>query len=420
MRILILAQQWEPEEGTPQRRWGPLVEALVERGHQVVVVTPPPHYPGGLLTSDDPEVQVGAVAKGARGEVVVRCNFAEHSQSLSSRIIDQATTALSTIRVAHQVIQHQRADIILATAPPLPSAYAASWVAWTRKIPYILDLRDVWPDLLQYMNEWGPRADQKRRWSSLLAPAFAAASTVASRALNFSLRHASGITTTTPSFAELLRERGFRPVLNLRNLASVLDSPVAPLETRDDGELRILYVGTTGRAQGLHSALDAIERLGDRGVKVKMRIVGSGAALNFLKEEAKIRNLPIEFLGRLPHAKVSEHYEWADTSLVHLRDWKPLQYTVPSKLYESLSAGRHVTVAADGESARIVEETQVGIAVPAMDPVALADAWEYLSKNPELMDIKNQGTLWLDARESQKENAEKFANFVERCANESP
>lgn len=209
-------------------------------------------------------------------------------------------------------------------------------------------------------------------------------------------------------------------MLNVRNLASVLDDPVAPLELRDDGELRILYVGTTGRAQGLNSALDAVGQLKRRGVKVSMRIVGSGAALSFLKEESSRRDLPIEFLGRIPHAEVAAHYEWADTSLVHLRNWKPLQYTVPSKLYESLSAGRHVTVAADGEPARIVEETQVGVAVPAMDSDALADAWEHLSKHPELMNIKDQGALWLQARESQQENAEKFADFVEGCASESP
>ena len=253
----------------------------------------------------------------------------------------------------------------------------------------------------------------------ILAPAFAAVSAVASNLLTIALQHAAGITTTTPSFAELLRERGFENVLNVRNTASVLAQPASPVEGREDQELRVLYVGTTGRAQGLHSALDALDLIKSEHVNLQMRIVGSGAALKSLQEDAAERQLPVEFFGRIPHEEVRAHYEWADTTLVHLRDWDPLQYTVPSKLYESLSAGRHVTVAANGETARIVEETGVGHAVPAMRPRALADLWKHLANNRGLLDIGDSGILWLKARESQVENAEKFANFVERCANES-
>ena len=419
MRILILAQQWEPEEGTPQRRWAPLIDALVRRGNKVVVVAPPPHYPGGLLTSEDPDVRTGATAKGRHGEVIVRCSFAEHDQTLRSRIWDQGVVGISTLRIARRIIDKQRPDIILTTAPPIPAAYVTSLIAHTREIPYIVDLRDVWPDLLKYLNEWGPRVDQKSQGRLILAPAFAAISAVASNLLTIALQHAAGITTTTPSFAELLRERGFENVLNVRNTASVLAQPASPVEGREDQELRVLYVGTTGRAQGLHSALDALDLIKSEHVNLQMRIVGSGAALKSLQEDAAERQLPVEFFGRIPHEEVRAHYEWADTTLVHLRDWDPLQYTVPSKLYESLSAGRHITVAANGETARIVEETGVGHAVPAMRPRALADLWKHLANNRELLDIGDSGILWLKARESQVENAEKFANFVERCANES-
>lgn len=416
MRILILAQQWEPEEGTPQRRWAPLVEALIRRGDKVVVVAPPPHYPGGLLTSKNPDVQVGATAKGRHGEVIVRCSFAEHDQTLRSRIWDQGVVGVSTAHAARRIIGKQRPDIILTTAPPIPAAYVTSLVATLYRIPYIVDLRDVWPDLLKYLNEWGLRADQERKGRSIMAPAFAVGSAIASGCLRIALRGAAGITTTTPSFAELLRARGFENVLNVRNTASVLARPVPSIEQRDGEELRILYVGTTGRAQGLHSAMSALE-LANARVKIQMRVIGSGAALKPLQEDAAARGLPVEFFGRIPHQEVREHYEWADTTLVHLRDWEPLQYTVPSKLYESLSAGRHVSVAANGETARIVEETGVGHAVPAMQPQKLADLWEHLANNRELLDIGDSGILWLQARESQVENAEKFANFVEQCAN---
>ncbi|WP_099332212.1 glycosyltransferase family 4 protein [Actinomyces minihominis] len=415
MRILILAQQWDPEEGTPQRRWAALVKALVERGDQVVVLAPPPHYPGGVLTSDDPDHQVGAIAKGRHGELIWRSNFSPHDQSLWSRVLDQAVVAVSTLHLARKTIRKKRPDIILATAPPLPAAYAAAFVAVTHRIPYIIDLRDVWPDLLKYMNEWGSLTENRSKLETVFGTVFPIVAAGAGRTLTSALRHAAGISTTTPSFAELLRERGFKNVLNVRNLGAVLESPVAPIQDRAEKTLRVLYVGTIGRAQGLRSAVRAVEIARQQGVPVEMRMVGSGADLKELRELSEAQGLPIEFLGRIPHQDVAQHYEWADTSLVHLKRWTPLLFTVPSKLYESLSAGRHVCVAADGEPARIVTETGVGHAVPAMDPQALADLWEYLASNRGELEIDDQGLRWLEARETQQQNAEKFANFVERC-----
>ena len=44
MKILIVSQYWAPENGVPQRRWSWLSQLLVEQGHQLTVIAPPPHY----------------------------------------------------------------------------------------------------------------------------------------------------------------------------------------------------------------------------------------------------------------------------------------------------------------------------------------------------------------------------------------
>ena len=49
MRILLLSHYWAPEVGAPQRRWNRLAEALISRGHELAVLAPAPHYPGGRL-----------------------------------------------------------------------------------------------------------------------------------------------------------------------------------------------------------------------------------------------------------------------------------------------------------------------------------------------------------------------------------
>ncbi|WRS29040.1 glycosyltransferase family 4 protein [Actinomycetaceae bacterium MB13-C1-2] len=417
MRILIIAQQWEPEEGTPQRRWAPLVEGLIARDHIVDVVAPPPHYPGGTLTSNDPKVQSGAVAVGRHGETVWRCNFSPHDQRLRTRIVDQGHVMLSSIRTGLRLVKRYHPDVVIATAPPLPAAYAAACVGKLGKTPYIVDLRDVWPDLLKYTKEWTVDQKQKSRSSVIYSSMFSVATSFFTRLTNKTLDGAAGIVTTTPSFAERLRDRGYKNVVNVRNLGSVLPQAVPPRVSHNPGSLKVLYLGTTGRAQGLSNVISAVRLAQAQGTDIQMRIIGSGASLAGLKDKAE--GTGIEFLGRIPRADVMEHYEWTDTSLVHLRDWAPLKFCVPSKFYEALSSGRHVTVVANGEVERIINETGAGMAVPAMDPHALADAWTFLANNLGLLEVGDRGTRWLAERETPDENANKFVDFVEHVANES-
>lgn len=419
MRALVFAQQWEPENGTPQRRWAQITQGLIQAGNEVDVITAPPHYPGGQLTSDDPSHAPGAVAIGSNGEQIFRSKFAPHGRSLTSRIKDQAIVAISSARIGKRVVEATNPDVILTTAPPIPSAVVAAVVAKKTKTPYIVDLRDVWPDLLKYMNEWGNRAEANPRQRTK-AVAFDMLIRIGGAVFSWAIRNADAVVTTTPSFAELLRERGYPRVLNLRNMASVRGAAVPSLAVtayldgydRDTGTLRILYAGTTGRAQGLESAFEALKLTVDAGVDVQMRVVGSGAHLRLLHLQAQRDSLPVEFLGRIPFEEVLEQYEWCDTTLISLRNWKPLRYTVPSKLYEVLSVGRHVTVSADGESARIIEETHAGDAVPAMDPRALADLWIELANNRERLDVGTVGRDWLLDRETPEQNSEKFTDFV--------
>src|SRR5699024_12009040 len=54
--------------------------------------------------------------------------------------------------------------------------------------------------------------------------------------------------------------------------------------------------------------------------------------------------------------QILEHYRWADTCMVTLRsDWASFAHTVPSKTYELLSYGKHITGVVCGEAAAILQ-----------------------------------------------------------------
>lgn len=418
MHILIIAQQWDPEEGTPQRRWSWLTRELIKAGNTVEVITPSPHYPVGESISDDPQHQPGAVALGRSGERIWRTKFRPHTQTLFSRSLSEGYSAICAILMARKVARSTRPDVVITTAPPIPTVHAAAFVSYMTHKPLIVDLRDAWPDLLEHMQQWADSSTRRGLVALAKDVLFKAAAAGASWSMNFILMHAAGIVTTAPSFAERLREKGYPRTISVRNLGTqrgvqVSDAP----EERDS--LNVLYAGTIGRAQGLNNVLRAASRVQQAGTKISLRFVGGGAHVDTLSKAAQERGLDAQFIGRLPFDEVLEHYEWADTVLVHLADWEPLTYTVPSKLYEVLELGRHISASIDGETARIVKESETGFATPAMDPDSLANAWIELSSNRDQLNVAGRGKAWLDDRGTAKQNGKKFVDFVARVVAES-
>ena len=84
--------------------------------------------------------------------------------------------------------------------------------------------------------------------------------------------------TTTDSFAQVLRSRGVRRVVTVRNTGATASAGRSPVgRCRSDGVLNVLYLGTVGRAQGLGFAVKAAHIAQQSGTPVVLRIVGDGA-----------------------------------------------------------------------------------------------------------------------------------------------
>ncbi|WP_163276487.1 glycosyltransferase family 4 protein [Cellulomonas iranensis] len=388
MHVLLVTHHYAPETGAPQRRWSAFVRRFVDAGHRVTVLAPPPHYPSGRAGDLAPHDRVGTVTRGQHGETVVRVRFRTHDHRLVSRSVDQAVAATDSLvrAVARYAGRRDRPDVVVATAPGLPSIPAGMAVARLLGRPVVVEMRDAWPDLIGSSGMLGPGHGRGRR---------ALATTAAHRAMTHLQRRADAVVTTTVSFAEVLRERGARRVEVVRNGTSVAHLDPLPPAVGPAGSLRVLYLGTLGRSQGLAAAVKAADVVRERGVDLVMRVVGTGADEAYLYDTARRLGAPVQFVGRVPQGDVRAHYAWADTSLVSLRDWGPFEWTVPSKLYEALAVGRHVTASIAGEAARIITESDAGDVVAPQDPAALADLWTRLAEDRARLDVGLRGRRWV-------------------------
>ena len=224
MRILLITHNYAPEVGAPQHRWNALVQRFVAAGHDVAVLAPSPHFPSGRAHPGDDSLRPGAVARGLHGESIHRLRFLEYDSSVGSRGLDQLVSAADAVRVGlARFSGRHRPDVVVATAPGLPSLAAGLVIGTGLRVPLVMEVRDAWPDLLNVRHEWGEAsAGGPQPPPRHLATALG---TLLSLPVTVMQRGADAGVTTTVAFADVLHGRGMHPVRVIRN-ATHLPLPV--------------------------------------------------------------------------------------------------------------------------------------------------------------------------------------------------
>lgn len=417
MNILIISQYWAPENGVPQRRWSWLTSILEAEGHSVTVIAPPPHYnrspslsewwKSGSFRARTEHQQIN------HGQTVVRTGFFPAGRSLTQRILNQAAVASAALWVILKkpgVLKEYKPDLIIGSVPALPTA-VVTYVASRRfKAPYVIDLRDAWPDLISEHDRWNSGLGEPSLREKLLSRGpVQLLGLMTKSAINFSLRESDALIVTSSKLEESLSkqfvERDSRKSKLIAVVRNVFPEEVDRKNFRDEkgpiSKLNVLYAGTLGRAQNLTNAIHAAAVAEKEGYAVHLRFVGAGAARQEIVRVAKELDIKVEFSSRIAAEDLTEHYAWADTALVHLTDWPPLEQAVPSKTYELMSCGIHISTVAAGETKEIVEELGAGHVVPPESPRKLAELWMSLIDDPMLLYISDEAAKWVEAERTE-------------------
>lgn len=420
----MISQYWYPENGVPQRRWTWLSELLREN-FALEVIAPPPHYRRNLkfLAWIRQVVERGRknFELGPSGERIHRTFFIPSGNSLTQKALNQLTVAMGMmLKLFALSFGHssKKPDVIIGTVPALPTAVVTYFASRVLRTPYVIDLRDAWPDLLSQSDQWNKSIGSRSfRELILSCGPLQVASWLTERSVNWVLEHASGVMVTSSHLEENLRSKFSKrgrelPLVTIRNVfPSRTDFVHRYMEKDAKATLNVLYAGTIGRAQNLANAIEAARIAATSGVDVQLRFVGAGAAKEALSEIAEALDVNAEFYFRRPADALDEHYEWADTALVHLTDWEPLKRAVPSKTYELMSSGLHISGVVAGEAAEIIEKCNAGEVVPPERPEELAALWVHLANNPAALSVGNLGREWVE-KERTEIAPEKLHSFM--------
>lgn len=257
-----------------------------------------------------------------------------------------------------------RPDVALLSTPPLPGVLSAAAALAARRVPLVVDVRDLWPAAAEALGELS---------QPNLVRAF-------ERAERWLYRRAARVTATTRPFCAHIDRVADRTIsVHLPNgaLDELVELPYSPPPPQLP--FVVGYVGNMGIAQGLSIVLDGAARLKD--APVRFRLVGDGPVRRELDRAAE-RLSNVEVLPPVPVERLGPLLQGCHALLVPLRAHPLLADFLPSKLYDAMAVGRPAIVAAEGEAANLALETGAGIVVPPEDGASLANAIRALLADP--------------------------------------
>ncbi len=374
MHILFLSDNFPPEVNAPASRTHEHCREWVAAGHKVTVITCFPNFPKG-------EVFPGYRNRWRQREIVdgievVRVwTYITPNSGFGRRVLDYLSFMLTGFLNA---IFIRKVDVVVGTSPQFFTVCAAWAVSFIRRIPFVFELRDLWPESIKAVG--------------------AMKESLAIRALEkvelFLYRRASRIVSVTHSFRRNLESRGIDPKhvdvvtngVDMTRFNPREKDPALTAQLGLQGKFVAGYIGTHGLAHGLETLLAAAAHLKSQpdGDAYRILFLGDGALKASLMADALAKGLTnVVFVDSVPKDEVARYWALLDVSIIHLRKTELFSTVIPSKLFESMGMGIPVLHGVAGESAEIVQREDVGIPFESENALDLAQKLVMLARDSQ-------------------------------------
>lgn len=264
-------------------------------------------------------------------------------------------------------------DVVWGTVPSTFQGVSAGLVAKLRRKPFLLEVRDLWPDFAVAARVLtNPILIASGRW--LEARLY---------------RSADRIVVNSPGFLDHVASKGvprdrITLIPNGVEAAGFLDAGGARYrnEWATGGSFIALYAGAHGAANDLVTVLNAAEHLRDE-PRIRIVLVGAGREKAALIADAERRALDnVLFAEPVAKQEMPEVLAASDVCLATLRDAPEFASTYPNKVFDYMAACRPTIVGIDGPIREVIEASHGGTFVPPGDPEALANAIRAYGQDP--------------------------------------
>jgi len=403
MHILFLSHYFHPEVNAPATRTYEHCKRWAALGHKVTVITCTPNCPDGIVYKGYKNSL--STKETIDGINVIRIwTYVAPNKGFFKRIANYISYMISATIRGFFV---QDVDIVIATSPQFFCGWAGVLLHWLRKWPFILEIRDIWPESIVTVG-----AMRKSRTISFLE--------VLEKKMYEAADH---IVAVGDGYKQRIMIKGIESekisvIINgvdLERFQLKTGGNSAKQKYGAENKFVCSYIGTVGMAHGLEVVLKAARICKSKNIDdIIFWILGDGAKKEELENQAKMEKLDqVFFTGRLPKEEMPSIVASSDCCLVHLRGSELFSTVIPSKIFEIMAMNIPIIMAVKGEAQEIVTKGKAGVVMEPDDPESLISC---------ISQIRNQGKDSFAGRQFVADNydrnqlALKMLEIIEKCA----
>ena len=318
------------------------------------------------------------------------------------RVVSFLSFMISSIRTS---LKTGPVDVVFGTSPPIFQAVSAWLVALIRRRPFLLEVRDLWPEFAVEMGVLKNQVLIKlSRWLE-----------------GFLYARATHLVVNSPAYRDYLIGKGI-PDSRISLVPNGVDvsmfSPDATGESvRREFDLGdkfvVVYAGALGIANDMDTILKAAHRLLSHD-QIAFLIIGDGkerARLQALGGEMSLSN--VRFGGARPKTEIPEILAAGDVCVATLKNIPMFGTTYPNKVFDYMAAGRATVLAIDGVIRQVLEAAGGGIFTQPGDDAALAEAVRALSEDRDRARLMGQrARVYVEQHFNRDRQAADFAKLL--------
>ncbi|MED0668701.1 glycosyltransferase family 4 protein [Aneurinibacillus aneurinilyticus] len=412
MNILVVSQYYYPEIGAASKRITELTKYWAKEGHNVYVYTTIPNYPKGKIYEDYSVSEF-------QTEIIDGVKVLRNKISLNSyrTKLGRLKSYLSFLYYSLKNLKHIPAeiDVIVTTIGPVFSAIVGNVIASKKKLPHILEFRDITYKQMEATN-----------FSNKLI-----VSLVKKFELFFASR-ASYIVTVTDTYSNILFSEGIKPskvfcipnghnftdqiydhTIDSKNIKSIYE---VITNEKQKGSKILAYFGTLGISQGIEEIIDKIDEL--KGIS--FLIIGNGSREERIKGlilEKKLDNVFI--FPSIEEKYIRLLYKLVDFNLVKIVNNPGFSGTIPSKIFEILgNGGLPLFVGPKGEARKVLEQISSELYFDSVDEL-INTINTLVIQNLPVKELKKEAVDMVFCNYNRAKQAQEYVNVLRKIEKES-
>ena len=364
--------------GAPAARVSELSRHWARARHEVTVLTGFPNHPDGVVRPEYRQRFRRMICRETQDGVrIVRTWLLPFpNRKAYERMLNYSSFCVSAA-IAGSFLD--RPDVVIATSPQLLVGLSGWWTARVKGVPFVLEVRDLWPESLAAVGMGNSDSWLNRGLGEIAG---------------FLYRKAEHIVVVTPAFRERLVSQWQVPAQKISVIQNGVETELFSPRNSDpelrkrlnaEGRFVVSFIGTLGLAHGLDTVIAAAERLASIAPEVMFLLLGEGADRQRIAALAHAKDLKnICLIPQQPREKIPEYISASDACLVLLKKSEVFETVIPTKMLEFMSCARPVILGVSGQAKQILERSQGGICVEPENPAALCAAILRLRQSPEL------------------------------------